>query len=129
MIEQLKTEIRDLERTLESKKDKLKKLIEDALFENKKVIAFAEMQDQFSGITDIELIDDNETAIKKFQDHYLDNLMYGYQVHVFRVSDVEQLKEDFKHLTSMLAGGHYGQDSLYEWMEENNDKLITDNGS
>jgi hypothetical protein len=24
----------------------------------------------------------------------------------------------------MLAGGHYGQDSLFEWMEDNNDKLI-----
>jgi hypothetical protein len=127
MIEQLRTEIRDLERTIESKKDKLKKLMEDALFENNKVIGFAEMQDQFSGITDIELIDDNETAIKAFQDKYLDNFMYGYKVHVFRVSDVEQLKEDFKHLTSMLAGGYYGQDSLYEWMEENNDKLIADN--
>jgi len=124
MIEQLRAEIRELEMTIENKKDKLKKLMEDALFENNKVIGFAEMQDQFSGITDIELIDDNETAIKAFQDKYLDNLMYGYQVHVFRVSDVEQLKEDFKYLKSMLAGGHYGQDSLFEWMEENNDKLI-----
>ena len=112
-----------------TKKDKLKKLMEDALFENNKVIGFAEMQDQFSGITDIELIDDNETAIKSFQDKYLNNFMYGYKVHVFRVSDVEQLKEDFKYLTSMLAGGHYGQDSLFEWMEDNNDKLITDNES
>lgn len=129
MIEQLRTEIRELEMTIENKKDKLKKLMEDALFENNKVIGFAEMQDQFSGITDIELIDDNETAIKAFQDKYLDNFMYGYKVHVFRVSDVEQLKEDFKYLTSMLAGGHYGQDSLFEWMEDNNDKLITDNES
>jgi hypothetical protein len=129
MIEQLKDEIRDMERTLEHKKNQLKKMMEDALFEKSKVIAIAEMQDQFSGITDIELIDDNETAIKAFQDKYLDNLMYGYQVHVFRVSDVEQLKEDFKYLTSMLAGGHYGQDSLFEWMEDNNDKLIPDNES
>jgi hypothetical protein len=29
----------------------------------------------------------------------------------------------------MLAGGHYGQDSLFEWMEDNNDKLIADNES
>lgn len=124
MIEQLKTEIRDLERTLENKRDQLKSLMEDALFENNKVIGFAEMQDQFSGITDIELIDDNETNIKTFKDKYLDNFMYGYKVHVFRVSDIEELKKDFKYLTSMLAGGYYGQDSLYDWMEKNKAKLI-----
>lgn len=129
MIVKLTQEIKDLEKTIKKKTEELAQLKESALFENKKVIGFAEMQDQFSGITDIELIDDNETAIKAFQDTYLDNFMYGYKVHVFRVSDVEQLKEDFKHLRSMLAVGHCGQDSLYDWMEENNDKLMEDNDS
>lgn len=123
MIEQLKNEIRDLERTLERKKNQLKKMMEDALFEKSKVLAIVEMQDQFSGVTAVDLVDDTETAIKEYQERYQDTMIY-YEVSFFRIPDVEMLKEDFKHLNNLLANGYYGQDSMYEWIEEHQEQLI-----
>lgn len=123
MIEQLKNEIRDLERTLEHKKNQLKKMIEDAFFEKSKVIAIVEMQDQFSGVTNIDLVDDTETAIKEYKESYQGIMIY-YEVSFFRIPDVEMLKEDFKHLNTLLANGYYGQDSMYEWIEEHQEQLI-----
>lgn len=123
MIEQLKNEIRDLEKTLEHKKNQLKKMIEDAFFEKSKVIAIVEMQDQFSGVTNIDLVDDTETAIKKYKESYQGIMIY-YEVSFFRIPDVEMLKEDFKHLNTLLANGYYGQDSMYEWIEEHQEQLI-----
>lgn len=123
MIEQLKNEIRDLEKTLEHKKNQLKKMIEDAFFEKSKVIAIVEMQDQFSGVTNIDLVDDTETAIKEYKESYQGIMIY-YEVSFFRIPDVEMLKEDFKHLNTLLANGYYGQDSMYEWIEEHQEQLI-----
>lgn len=124
MIEQLKEEIRDLERTIETKKYELKKLMEAALFETPKLLVLVEMSDQFSGITDILLIDDNERAVQKIEDEYTKNFMYSYRVYIYRITDKEQLKEDYTELKNMKDLGHYGEDSLYQWMDENKDKRV-----
>lgn len=124
MIEQLKKEIRDLERTIESKKDELKQLMEAALFENPKLLALVEVRDQFCGITDVVLIDDTEQAIQEIEDEYTKNFMYSYRVYIYRITDKEQLKEDYSELKNMKDLGHYGEESLYQWMDENKDKLI-----
>lgn len=124
MIEQLKEEIRDLERTIETKKYELKKLMEAALFETPKLLVLVEMSDQFSGITDILLIDDNERAVQEIEDEYTKNFMYSYRVYIYRITDKEQLKEDYTELKNMKDLGHYGEDSLYQWMDENKDKRV-----
>lgn len=124
MIEQLKTEIRDLERTLENKRDQLKRLMEDALFDQKKVLAIVEMNDQFSGITDIVLVDDNEQSIKKFEDAYASNFMISFKLYIFRIKDINYLKESYKDLTESRKSGYYGEDSIYEWIAEHQEQLI-----
>lgn len=124
MIEQLKEEIRDLERTIEIKKDELKKMMEAALFEKPKLLALVEVRDQFSGITDVVLIDDTEKAIQEIEDEYTKNFMYSYRVYIYRLTDKKQLKEDYTELKNMKDLGHYGEDSLYQWMEENENNLI-----
>lgn len=124
MIEQLKEEIRDLERTIETKKYELKKLMEAAFFETPKLLVLVEMSDQFSGITDILLIDDNVRAVQKIEDEYTKNFMYSYRVYIYRITDKEQLKEDYTELKNMKDLGHYGEDSLYQWMDENKDKRV-----
>jgi hypothetical protein len=126
MIEQFKEEIRDLERTIEIKKDELKKMMEAALFEKPKLLVLVEMRDQFCGITDILLIDDTEQAIQEIENEYTKNFMYSYRVYIYRVKDKNQLKEDYTELKNMKDLGHYGEESLYQWMDENKDKLINE---
>lgn len=126
MIEQLKEEIRDLERTIEIKKDELKKMMEAALFEKPKLLALVEIRDQFCGITDILLIDDTEKAIQEIENEYTKNFMYSYRVYIYRVKDKNQLKEDYTELKNMKDLGHYGEESLYQWMDENKDKLVNE---
>lgn len=124
MIEQLKEEIRDLERTIEIKKDELKKMMEAALFEKPKLLVLVEMRDQFCGITDILLIDDTELAIKEVEEEHNKNFMYCNRVFIYRLTDKEQLKEDYTELKNMKNLGHYGESSLYQWMEENEKNLV-----
>lgn len=124
MIEQLKEEIRNLERTIETKKDELKKLMEVALFASPKLLTIVEMRDQFCGITDVILIDDTELAIQEVQKEYNKNFMYYNKVFIYRLADKAQLEEDFTELKKMKDLGHYGEETLYQWMDENKDNLI-----
>lgn len=126
MIEQLKEEIRDLEKSIETKKYEFKKLMAAALFENPKLLILVEMNDQFSGITDIVLIDDTEIAMQEIEDEYTKNSMYSYRVYIYRLTDKEQLKEDYTELKNMKDLGHYGEESLYQWMDENKDNLVNE---
>jgi hypothetical protein len=116
MIEQLKAEIESIERILANKKADLAKMIAgDSLSSNNKLIVLVEMKDQFSGITEVLLIDDNEMAIKEIKDNYNNQVLYCFEAKIFRS---EKVKEDLEYLKLMLSYGS-GQDELYEWMEEN----------
>lgn len=124
MIEELKNEIIDLERLLETKRENLQKLINDEMFSGNKLIAIVEIHDQFSGIDDIKLINDNKETIKEFEDIYNKNFMYSYAISFFRINEINQLKEDFEYLKKMKELGGMCEDSIYEWMENNQSKLI-----
>lgn len=122
MIEQLKAEIENIERILANKKADLAKMIaEESLFSNatNKLIVLVEMNDQFSGITDVLLINNNEIEIKNIKAEY-DNNFYSFEVKIFKS---ENLREDFKYLKLMLSLAS-AQDDLYEWMEENENNQV-----
>lgn len=122
MIEQLQAEIENIERILTNKKEDLAKMIaEESLFSNanNKLIVLVEMHDQFSGITDVSLINNNEIEIKNIKAEY-DNNFYSFEVKIFKS---ENLREDFEYLKLMLSFSS-GQDDLYEWMEENESNQV-----
>jgi len=122
MIEKLQAEIENIERILANKKAELKKMItEESLFSNanNKLIVLVEMHDQFSGITDVLLINNNEVEIKNIKAEY-DNNFYSFEVKIFKS---ENLREDFKYLKLMLSLAS-AQDDLYEWMEENENNQV-----
>lgn len=122
MIEQLQAEIENIERILANKKADLAKMIaEESLFSNatNKLIVLVEMNDQFSGITDVLLINNNEVEIKNIKAEY-DNNFYSFEVKIFKS---ENLREDFKYLKLMLSLAS-AQDDLYEWMEGNENNQV-----
>lgn len=124
MIEQLKKEIFDLEVKLEDKKNLLKNLIEESIFDKPKLLVIVEIEDQFSGIDNVLLIDDNENEIKKIKEEYNKRFIYCYNINIYRITEKDVLKEVFKDLKHNLELINFGDDSTYEWMQENQDKLI-----
>lgn len=120
MIENLKKEIASLEQLLNLKKEELAKLIDDEKFKNKdQLIVVIEMCDQFSGITEVFLIN-NKEDIKKTIDSYKGS-MYGYEIHIYKNKN---LKDSYKYLMENLNNSDYCQDNIYRWMEKNEKQLI-----
>ncbi len=121
VIEKLKKEILNLETILNTKKEELAQLIEDEKFKNKdQLIVIIEMRDQFSGITEIFLIDNNSESIKNTIDSYKLS-MYGHEIYIYKLTEV---KENYNHLIENLGNDEYSQEILYNWMDENKERVI-----
>lgn len=90
------------------------------LFENtNELLAFVRMEDQYSGVLELLLIEDNESAIKTLIDKYK-NSSWGYhEVSFFRF---QILKEDFKYLQLLVE--LKSQTKLYDWMEDHERYLV-----
>lgn len=82
-------------------------------FEEDVIIAIAELNDQFSVITDIEIIEKTEKALMAFNEKYKNNGFYAYDTYFFKAT-----REDFNYLKSNLADTLSGQDNIREWIEE-----------
>lgn len=122
MIDKLKEEIKNLEKTLFDKKKELELLIENQSLttpENK-LIVVVELRDQFAVVTEAFLIDNDKKSIKETLDEY-NNRDYSFEVRIFKINGFE---EQVKYLKEKLALDSYGQDDLYEWIEDNEFNLI-----
>lgn len=117
MINELKEEIKNLEDKLFNKRKELELLIEKQSLttpENK-LIVVVELRDQFAVVTESFLIDNDKKTIKETLDEY-NNRTYSFEVRIFKINDFE---EQVKYLKEKLALDSYGQDDLYEWIEDN----------
>ncbi len=123
MIEQLKNEIFELENLLKEKQNKLSALIFEEQFKTDKLLAIIELNDQFSCISEVLLIDNNQLSIKKLEESYK-NKIICYNIYIYKILDVDKLKEYYKDLIHSTNAGSFGEDSIYQWMSENEQHLI-----
>lgn len=122
MINELKEEIKNLEDKLFNKRKELELLIENQslTIQQNKLIVVAELRDQFAVVTEAFLIDNDKKSIKETLDEY-NNRAYSFEVRIFKSNDFD---EQVKYLKEKLALESYGQDDLYEWIEDNECNLI-----
>lgn len=122
MINELKEEIKNLEDKIFNKRKELELLIENQSLttpENK-LIVVVELRDQFAVVTEGFLIDNDNKSIKETLHEY-NNRAYSFEVKIFKINDFD---EQVKYLKEKLALDSYGQDDLYEWIEDNECNLI-----
>jgi len=121
MIEELIVEIQELEQILIDKKVLLAALQEEKSYENPdQFITIVEIQDQFDCIAEITLISDDTVTVQGFLDNYPTNWCSCYTFKFYKVSD---LKENFLYLKKRFAY-QSDNDSIYDWMNVNESKLI-----
>lgn len=81
--------------------------------DNEVIIAIAELNDQFSVITNIEIIEKTDQAIVDFKEKYKNTEFYFYNTYFFKSTYT-----DFEYLKSNLDNTEFGQDNIRDWIEE-----------